>query len=211
MTFKEEKTCTKCLQTKALTEFYKNARRPDGHRSECKACNFAPARRKTTTRIRPHGTKTKYDRDACRCDLCKSAKSEATKAHHARKKERLGIASYTECVDCGTETRPMTNPEVRCTSCNYKATRRDRRLALYSVEREKIYRDEVFKNSDGVCVLCSETIDFALVHPDPKSPSIDHIIPISKGGGHLYANLRVVHLICNVRRGNRTEKEEISL
>lgn len=31
----------------------------------------------------------------------------------------------------------------------------------------------------------------------PKYPSIDHIIPISKGGAHTWENVQVAHFECN--------------
>lgn len=34
-------------------------------------------------------------------------------------------------------------------------------------------------------------------------PSQDHIVPVSRGGANTHANSRLVHLNCNVRRGNR--------
>jgi hypothetical protein len=37
----ESKRCTTCGEVKALTEFYKDARRKDGRYSECKACTAA--------------------------------------------------------------------------------------------------------------------------------------------------------------------------
>ena len=35
----------------------------------------------------------------------------------------------------------------------------------------------------------------------PLSPSIDHIIPMSKGGGHTWGNVQVAHIICNSYKG----------
>lgn len=55
---------------------------------------------------------------------------------------------------------------------------------------------------DGLrCALCGEMCD-----PDdhswseyigPRSPSIDHIIPMAKGGGHTWDNVQIAHVICN--------------
>lgn len=33
--------------------------------------------------------------------------------------------------------------------------------------------------------------------------SIDHILPLSRGGQHSYANTRLAHTLCNVKRNNR--------
>jgi 5-methylcytosine-specific restriction endonuclease McrA len=38
--------------------------------------------------------------------------------------------------------------------------------------------------------------------PDPMSPSLDHILPLSKGGTHEPRNVQLAHLGCNVRKYN---------
>ena len=37
----------------------------------------------------------------------------------------------------------------------------------------------------------------------PAEYSIDHILPLSYGGDHSYANTRLTHLVCNTTRKNR--------
>lgn len=39
-------------------------------------------------------------------------------------------------------------------------------------------------------------------------PSIDHIIPMSKGGGHTWDNVQVAHMICNSLKSDKLEKTE---
>jgi 5-methylcytosine-specific restriction endonuclease McrA len=44
------------------------------------------------------------------------------------------------------------------------------------------------------------------------SASLDHIIPISKDpDGHRRANVRLAHLRCNIKRGNRVGDEQLML
>lgn len=57
------------------------------------------------------------------------------------------------------------------------------------------------------CPLCGEDIDETLVWPDPGSKSIDHIVPLSKGGSHTQENLQWVHLRCNLSKGARLPDE----
>jgi len=35
------------------------------------------------------------------------------------------------------------------------------------------------------------------VVPHPKAPTIDHVIPLSKGGTHEPANVQLAHYYCN--------------
>lgn len=50
-----------------------------------------------------------------------------------------------------------------------------------------------------------------LLWPDALSPSIDHIVPLSRGGTDIAPNKRAAHLFCNVRRHNRMTPDEEKL
>lgn len=53
------------------------------------------------------------------------------------------------------------------------------------------------------CGICEEPVSPALAYPDPESPSLDHVVPLSRGGAHTAENCQVAHLRCNLRKGNR--------
>jgi len=56
------------------------------------------------------------------------------------------------------------------------------------------------------CWLCGQPVNKDLKTPDPGSPEIDEVLPISLGGSPIKrANVRLSHRICNVRRGNGTK------
>jgi 5-methylcytosine-specific restriction endonuclease McrA len=55
----------------------------------------------------------------------------------------------------------------------------------------------VFERDKGVCGIC-------LTPVDPASKwEIDHIVPISKGGPHAYANVQLSHRRCNRSKSAR--------
>lgn len=76
------------------------------------------------------------------------------------------------------------------------ATSQRRRARLAAVQQEPIDRDVVYQRDGGLCGICGGGVT-------RSDQSIDHIVPLSKGGPHTYANLRLAHVNCNKRRGNR--------
>lgn len=50
------------------------------------------------------------------------------------------------------------------------------------------------------CGLCGKP----LPAKDGRDIHMDHIVPVSRGGGDDMANLRLVHDKCNLKRGNKT-------
>lgn len=52
--------------------------------------------------------------------------------------------------------------------------------------------------SENICAICGRPVNKALKFPDPAAPTIDHIIPVSRGG-HPSAieNLQLAHALCN--------------
>ncbi len=68
---------------------------------------------------------------------------------------------------------------------------------------ERWTKAQVVEKSNGICALCGEPIDMTLKNPDRFSFSIDHIIPLSKGGSNLFDNVQAAHLSCNSSKNNR--------
>lgn len=64
-------------------------------------------------------------------------------------------------------------------------------------------RTVVFERDEWTCQLCGAFIDRNLRGPDPMSPSIDHVIPLVRGGDHVYSNMQASHLLCNMRKGSK--------
>ena len=86
----------------------------------------------------------------------------------------------------------------------------DRRRANYHKRRalkrklpaDDIRPREVYERDGWVCHICGDSVDKSAKWPDPMSPSLDHVKPLSKGGHHVLGNVQLAHLECNVRKGN---------
>ena len=89
-----------------------------------------------------------------------------------------------------------------CQPCYYRT---QRRATAWSTERRRRqggvgyqrWRGTLLLEQGFACALCGETITAAVAH-------VDHVVPVSKGGGSEKANLQATCPSCNMRKGNRT-------
>lgn len=86
----------------------------------------------------------------------------------------------------------------------YRASRRALLVAA-TVERFDPY--EVFERDQWICQLCGDSVDKDLKFPELMSRSLDHIVPLTRGGEHSRANTQLTHFLCNARKNNRLEEE----
>lgn len=58
--------------------------------------------------------------------------------------------------------------------------------------------------SEKVCAICGQRVDKKLKYPHPMSATVDHIIPVSKGGHPSdISNLQLAHFCCNRLKSNK--------
>jgi len=60
---------------------------------------------------------------------------------------------------------------------------------------------EIFERDNYICCVCGLPIDPSLRRPNKLSVSLEHFIPLSKGGNHSRENCSASHIICNMRKG----------
>jgi 5-methylcytosine-specific restriction endonuclease McrA len=70
-----------------------------------------------------------------------------------------------------------------------------------------IIKEDVFDFFNWTCIVCDEEIDKTLEYPDKMSATLEHIVPLSKGGTHTWDNVAPSHLLCNGRKGDTTMEE----
>lgn len=69
---------------------------------------------------------------------------------------------------------------------------------------------DLFKKSNGVCYLCGKPCDIedrreanGTIICGDMYPSIDHVIPLARGGQHSWNNVRLAHRICNSLKSDK--------
>lgn len=81
----------------------------------------------------------------------------------------------------------------------YNATEFDETITLKALRA---------RNKD-ICQICGEPVndkDIKDGHIRKRYPTLDHIIPLSKGGGHTWDNIQLAHMGCNAGKCDRTGK-----
>jgi 5-methylcytosine-specific restriction endonuclease McrA len=68
----------------------------------------------------------------------------------------------------------------------------------------RIRRGRLARRDGWECKLCGQPIDSVLRRPNLMSASVDHRIPVSRGGSDSMDNLQLAHLRCNISKGNRS-------
>lgn len=93
---------------------------------------------------------------------------------------------------------------ARARQTTRRAERRERECEPY--QREDIYLRDRWR-----CGVCRRKVKPDLPWPHPMSATIDHVVPLSQGGGDTPANVRCTHLVCNVTRAAGGGGEQLML
>jgi hypothetical protein len=150
---------------------------------------------------------------------------ECRKEHYRRLEQRRvdskSIIMTSTCKECGKEFSYKSYKRIiekaYCSDkCMHKALRRNsrhkrRRLIKQSI-KETISMDYLIKKYHGRCQICD-----CKVHRSngkdwsPNIATIDHIVPVSKGGTHTYDNVQLLCAICNSRKCDNMDGVQLSL
>lgn len=121
------------------------------------------------------------------------------------------FAEYNTCRSCKKEYQASwasRHPDYwltwqRANPDKLGAIAHRRRAQKLGRDSERVDRSVVFERDGFICQLCNLPILMAEKFPHPFSPSLDHIIPLNKGGHHLYSNIQAAHFVCNSAKGDR--------
>lgn len=121
--------------------------------------------------------------------------------------ESCGLKYFSNAGYCSATCR-YNELRRKSNECKKKSGRKNdkhyRRAIKLGLPAERGITLKKLIERDGLfCRVCGV---ICIYGGDPKSdlyPSIDHIVPINKGGGHTWDNVQVAHRICNSVKSDR--------
>ena len=157
-----------------------------------------------------------------------AAKAEELEARiqRAKKKRRDRVISLNDhgqmelgfCPVCGelVFNRKYCSAECRSKANNAAGELRRRNLISKQMVDADITVEGLFRRDNGICYLCGKRCNFedytirdGVFIAGDYYPSIDHVVPLAKGGEHSWNNVRLAHRICNSIKGSRTDGEGV--
>lgn len=146
----------------------------------------------------------------------------------ARRKGRVRTPSRRPCSegDCGApvNARDLCRKHYRRWE---RATGRvkpevwnDRRRNNYHARRARergtrhggtAFLSDIIARNGTDCAACHAPVDLALSWPHPMSKSVDHTIPLARGGAHELSNTTLMHLTCNLSKGARLDGDALTI
>lgn len=173
--------CKVCGAGKPLADFHKDSVAPDGYRAQCKPCR--------------NGYMASYYEDNRDSRVAYEKMRRTDRAGHMR---ALDMARYERHRD---KRIALASDHVRI-----------RRARLAGVETDKGVTIRALREIGGdLCCYCGVLMDFARgVRGDgipSNRASLEHVVPISRGGGHTFENTALACHLCNVTKNAKLVSE----
>lgn len=145
-----------------------------------------------------HGMANGYHWHGCRCDGCKRAHADAARAAripHPR------VIRWPELR--GLEGDAWRQAYHLMRRAHYTAHTARRRAAMRGNGVEPYRYEDIFDRDGWVCQLCLKPVDPTVPRTRSRGATIDHVIPVSRGGADTPGNVQLAHFGCNARKRAR--------
>lgn len=185
------KRCSACKVAKPLTEFGCNRSKPGGLHDECRPC------KKTSDHRRYLANRDKRIAQSRAWVLANpDARKAYVKRYYAENREELRVirAAYRETHR--EELREYTRQWNKANRALRRIAAQRRRAAFAAVPVNDLTIDqwiEILAKFGHACAYCPTGTDLTM----------DHVVPISKGGSHTASNIVPACRRCNSSKGNR--------
>jgi 5-methylcytosine-specific restriction endonuclease McrA len=111
---------------------------------------------------------------------------------------------YGNVNTCSTECQDILRKEGKL---KHHQKRRAIKKGVYS---DTVSRLNVFKRDNYKCKACKSKVYIGQRDPK-KMATIDHIVPLSKGGSHTMSNLQTMCKSCNSSKNNNVDGQQLTI
>lgn len=144
------------------------------------------------------------------CSKACQERAKDRRANDAERLERIAARAAIACLYCGAslaERRATKYCSLQC--ANRDSDRYHRRREMLRSQRtgNPVSFRSIAERDGWRCYLCGDAVDESVRGPHALAPSLDHVVPLSKGGLHAPTNLALAHLGCNRRKSDRLLQE----
>lgn len=123
--------------------------------------------------------------------------------------DRFTMILWSDCSDCGATWLNTFAQNTRCPDCRtthrraVKQMRNAFRRGAPTDSGQVVTDREIFERDGWICRLCGDPVLPFIKGKHPRQATIDHIVPVSRGGEHVASNLQLAHLGCNSAKRDR--------
>ena len=123
-----------------------------------------------------------------------------------------------QCDECGagfqTTSKSQRFCSHKCRTRNNSRLNELKRRKYYTEGDKTITLSKLIDKENNICYICLGECDSKDYIKDNKGtiicgnnyPSIEHVIPLSKGGKHEWGNVKLAHRGCNIKKSNKLQK-----
>jgi len=146
--------------------------------------------------------------------------------------KRKTQSAFRFCGDCGLVI--LTGQKKFCDDCLIKHEKRvqqtysreqsrradmKRRARMRKVKHDKgLTKEKLYERDNGICYLCGRVCDWndgkwenGVFKVGKTYPTVEHLVPIIKGGNDTWDNVKLACVSCNARKGTKVFGEDIPL
>jgi 5-methylcytosine-specific restriction endonuclease McrA len=152
--------------------------------------------------------KQRFCSDECR--LVGHSKERLVRYYAARPDTKTIICSWCQEEYVGPfGSTPYNKMHDKCAVQAKQARYRIKTVKRQSkiVSRTVMTVAKLVERDGADCFICGENVDLTLARTNRFGATVDHVVPLKRGGLDTPDNLRLAHWICNVRKGSKLMEE----
>jgi predicted nucleic acid-binding Zn ribbon protein len=159
-----------------------------------------------------------FEKNLKNCLICGTPFSSRKKTYCSRACADLAAqrdpnGSGKACLHCGKSFFSVKQNAAYCSDeCRISSNKTLRNFKHRGAKtKEKISIFAIAARDGWKCSICGRPINKDLDRNSKWAATIDHIVPLSKGGKHNWSNVRLAHRSCNSKKGDKLRPIQLHL